>query len=58
MATLSTILIMLSWLAILLLMIGAGIVVYALIRAYRKNESAWGWREIGEELEREAQKEG
>jgi hypothetical protein len=56
MQTLSAILIGLSWLAILLLIIGVGLVVYALVRALRTNDP-WGWREIGEELEREAKKE-
>jgi len=57
MQTLSAILIGFSWIAVLLLVIGAGIAVYAWVRAHGRNADPWGWREIGEELEREAQKE-
>ena len=57
MQTLSTILIVLSWLAVAGMIIGAGIAVYAIVRAHRQ-KSPWGWREIGEGLAQEEDKEG
>lgn len=57
MQTISAILIGLSWLAIALLLLGAGLAVYAWVRARRESDP-WGWREIGEELEQKEQKKG